>query len=218
MKTAAVAARIIDKSLASDRIIVDTVVAKYGDHLPLYRQSAMLLRDAGVEISRATMDGWVMRVGELLIPVSEAMRRNLLRGTYIPADETPVHVQVKDGNGHNHQAYLWQYGCPGGETVFDFRMGRGCEGSRKFLGVFAGYCRPIAILPAYSQVGGEGVVHAGCWARARRKFTDAVKLNPHDQQSARMVARMDELFAIDPVARAGGKGMNSTLLRMGRSL
>jgi len=54
VKTAAVAARIIDKSLVSDRIILDTVVSKYSDHLPLYRQSAMLLRDAGVEISRAT--------------------------------------------------------------------------------------------------------------------------------------------------------------------
>ena len=203
VKTAAVAPRIIEKSLVSDRIIVDTVVAKYGDHLPLYRQSAMLLRDAGVEISRATMDGWVMRVGELLIPVSEAMRRNLLSGTYIQADETPVHVQVKDGKGHNHQAYLWQYGCPGGETVFDFRMGRGREGPRKFLGEFAGILQTDGYT-AYNQVGGLGLVHAVCWAHARRKFTDAVKLNPHDQQSARMVARMDELFAIDAVARAGG--------------
>ncbi len=43
-----------------------TVIAKYCDHLPLYRQEAILEREAGVEISRATLDGWVMRVGELL--------------------------------------------------------------------------------------------------------------------------------------------------------
>lgn len=53
-------ARIINKSLVSDEIIIDTIVNKYADHSPLYRQSAILLRDAGVDISRATMCGWVM--------------------------------------------------------------------------------------------------------------------------------------------------------------
>ena len=48
----------------SDRVVIDTVVAKYSDHLPLYRQSAILQREAGVEIGRATLYGWVMRVGE----------------------------------------------------------------------------------------------------------------------------------------------------------
>ena len=52
--TAPVPAPIIEKGLASDRVVIDAVIAKYCDHLPLYRQSAMLLRDAGVEISRVT--------------------------------------------------------------------------------------------------------------------------------------------------------------------
>ena len=55
------------------------MVAKYCDHLPLYRQAAILERDAGAEIGRATLDGWVMRVGELLEPVVAAMRQDLLR-------------------------------------------------------------------------------------------------------------------------------------------
>src|SRR5664279_4697823 len=62
---AAVPARIVEKGLASDRVVIDTVVAKYSDHLPLYRQSAILDREAGVEISRATLEGWVMRVGRV---------------------------------------------------------------------------------------------------------------------------------------------------------
>jgi transposase len=90
------AARIVDKGLASDRVVVDTVVAKYSDHLPLYRQEAMLEREAGVEISRATLDGWVMRVGELLGPIAEAMRADLLRSSYLQADETTVPVQMHD--------------------------------------------------------------------------------------------------------------------------
>ena len=72
------APRIVDKGLASDRVIIHTVVAKYADHLPLYRQAAMLEREAGLEIGRATLDGWVMRVGELLEPIAQAMRRDLL--------------------------------------------------------------------------------------------------------------------------------------------
>ena len=121
--TATLPARIIDKSLASDRVVIDTVVAKYSDHLPLYRQSAMLERETGVEISRATLDGWVMRVGELLSPIATAVGRELVSGPYIQADETPVGVQMHDGRGKNHQAYLWQYGRPGGSVVFDFRLG-----------------------------------------------------------------------------------------------
>jgi transposase len=125
LTAAPVPARIIDKGLVSDRVVIDTVVAKYGDHVPLYRQSAILERDTGLEISRATLDGWVMRVGELLIPIAGAMRRELLDGSYIQADETTVDVQMHDGRGQNHQAYLWQYGKPGGSVVFEFRLGRG---------------------------------------------------------------------------------------------
>jgi len=66
--------RIIDKSLVSDEVIINTVVNKYCDHAPLYRQSVALLRDAGIDISRATMCGWVMTIGEMLMPVVGAMR------------------------------------------------------------------------------------------------------------------------------------------------
>ena len=63
-------ARIIEKGLVSDRVVIDTVISKYSDHLPLYRQSVMLERETGLEINRATLDGWVMTVGGLLIPVA----------------------------------------------------------------------------------------------------------------------------------------------------
>jgi len=165
--TAALPARIIDKSLASDRVVIDTVVAKYSDHLPLYRQSAMVERETGIEISRATMDGWVMRVGELLSPIAGAIGRELVNDTYIQADETPVGVQMRDGRGKNHQAYLWQYGTPGGSVVFDFRLGRGREGPKRFLGQFEGILRSDGYA-AYQQVGGPKVVHACCWAHSRR--------------------------------------------------
>ena len=198
---APVAARIIDKSLASDRVILDTVVAKYSDHLPLYRQSAILEREAGVAIHRATLDGWVMRVGELLVPIAGAMRKELLSGSYLQADETPVDVQMHDGCGHNHQAYLWQYGYPGGSVVFAFEMGRGRAGPREFLGKFAGILQTDGYV-AYQGVGGETLVHACCWSHARRHFMDALQVNPGDVAATQVVVAIDDLFAIDAEARA----------------
>jgi transposase len=109
VKCAPVPARIIEKGLASDRVVIDTVISKYADHLPLYRQSVILQRETGLEISRATLDSWVMTVGELSRPIQAAMAKELLGGSYIQADETTVGVQMHDGRGKNHQAYLWQY-------------------------------------------------------------------------------------------------------------
>ncbi len=191
---------IIPKGLVSDRIVIDTILQKYVAHLPLYRQSVLLERDAGIEITRATMDGWVMRVGDLLLPIAGAMRRQLLEGTYLQADETPVAVQKHDGSGTNHQAYLWQYGTPGGSVVFNFRMGREREGPKLFLDRFDGLLQTDGYA-AYDGVGGKQMVHAACWAHSRRKFTDALKLNPKDEAAARLLGRIDALFAIDARAR-----------------
>jgi transposase len=196
-------ARIIEKCLASDQIVIDTVVSKYCDHQPLYRQSAMLERDSGVELSRATLDGWVLKVGELLIPMVSAMRRELINGTYIQADETPVDVQMHEGRGKNHPAYLWQYSRPGGTVVFDFRLGRGRDGPKQFLGQFEGLLQTDGYA-AYDQIGGPKIVHAGCWSHAERYFSEAVQLNPQDPMATAIVARIDELFAIDAEARYQG--------------
>jgi transposase len=81
VQSAPLPARIIDKGLASNRVVIDTLVSKYADYVPLYRQSAILERETGIELSRATLDGWVMRVGELLSPIAAAMGQELLRAT-----------------------------------------------------------------------------------------------------------------------------------------
>ena len=108
---------------------------------------------------------------------------------------------MHDRRGHNHRAYLWQYGRPGGSLVFDFRLGRGRDGPLLFLGQFEGLLQTDAYA-AYDGVGGPLIVHAGCWAHPRRKFFEAVQLNPKDLAAIRIVARIDELFAIDAQARA----------------
>jgi transposase len=155
--------RIVEKGLASDNVVIDAIVSKYCDHLPLYRQAVILEREAGLEIGRATLDGWVMRVGEMLIPVVEAMRKDLLSAAYLQADETTVPVQMHDRRGSNHEAYLWQYGKPGGETVFDFCLHRGREGPKLFLGNWEGVLQTDGY-QAYEGVGGPKIVLVGCWA------------------------------------------------------
>lgn len=207
---APLAPRIVEKGLASDRVVVETVVAKYSDHLPLYRQAAILEREAGLEIGRATLDGWVLRVGELLEPMVSAMRQDLLHASYLQADETIVPVQMHDKRGADHQAYLWQYGKPGGETVFDFCLGRGREGPQKFLGQWEGILQTDGY-QAYDNIGGPRLVHVGCWAHARRKFVDAVKVNRDDAAAIQMVLRMDALFLVDRHARGTQMGLEERL-------
>jgi hypothetical protein len=110
---------------------------------------------------------------------------------------------MEDKRGHNHQAYLWQYGTPGCATVFDFRMSRGREGPARFLGQFEGILQTDDYIAYERDMGGPKMVHAACWAHPRRRFVDAVKLNRQDAASIRAVQLMDELFAIDREAAKG---------------
>ena len=195
--------RIVEKSLAADGLIVDVLVNKYCDHLPLYRQQAILLREAGVEISRSTMDGWVMQVGGNLDPVVMAMRAELLASAYLQADETKVPVQMHDQRGSNFEAYLWQYGQPEGPVVFEFSLTRAAEVPTRFLNGFSGILQTDGY-QAYDGIGGGRIIHLGCWAHARRMFVDAVKVSPEDAEAVAMVTRMDALFLIDRSARQDG--------------
>jgi transposase len=140
--------RIIEKCLASDHIVIDTIVSKYCNHTPLHRQSVILERDIGDAGRLGTQS---RRVADTHVAT---MRRELISGTYIQADETPVDVQTREGRGKNHQAYLWQYSRPGGCVVFDFRLGRGREGPKRFLGQFEGILQTDGYA-AYDQIGGS---------------------------------------------------------------
>jgi len=140
------------------------VVSKYCDHVTLYQQCAMLARDAGVEISRATMDGWVMRVGYLLSAIALAMRKEVLAGRYIQADETTVMVpRREERKGKNHQVYSRQFGNPGGSVVFAFDLGRGSDAASSFLDGYARILRTDGYA-VYDQATKSAAVHAACWA------------------------------------------------------
>jgi hypothetical protein len=95
---------------------------------------------------------------------------------------------------------MWQYGSPGKGVVFDFRISREGEGAKQFLDNFDGLFQTDGY-KAYDHVDGSKMAHACSLAQARCEFVDAVKANAKDQDSARIVALMDELFVIAPQTR-----------------
>jgi hypothetical protein len=102
--------RIIDRGLCEDRVVIEVMVRKYTDHLPLFRQAAAFLRDAGINLSRKTLSGWVMRAGELLVPVNAAIYREVAAGGYMQVDESPVPVSDPDIPGANGRGWWWMEG------------------------------------------------------------------------------------------------------------
>ena len=203
--TAAVPERIAPKSIFSDDVIIDFLVGKYCDSVPIYRQRAILWRDLGIDVALTTMNDGVLRVGELLIPVVDVILRDLLTGGYVQADETYCGVQTPERKGENHKAFFWQYSSPGKGVVFDFKMTRSGEVPKAVFKDFSGILHTDGYAGYGEDVGAKGMVHACCMSHARRKFIDALKVREKARATGaeleRVVVLMDGLFAMDREAR-----------------
>src|SRR5206468_2598747 len=81
--------RPIDRGLAGPGLLAHIVVAKYADHLPLYRQSEIYERE-GVDLSRSTLADWVGAVSRRLEPLVDALRRYVLDAQKLHGDDIPV--------------------------------------------------------------------------------------------------------------------------------
>ena len=170
---APVDAHIIDKGIPTAGLLAQVLVAKYADHLPLYRQEAIFGR-AGLAIPRSTLAQWVGICGVRLQPLVDAMKAQILQHRVLHADETPVQM-LKPGDGKTHRAYLWAY-APGAfedmrAVVYDFCESRAGDHARKFLGEWRGSlaCDDFS---GYKALIASGVTEVGCLAHARRKFFD----------------------------------------------
>lgn len=173
---APVAPHVIDKGLATSGLLAQVLVAKYADHLPLYRQEAIFAR-AGLAIPRSTLAQWVGSCGVQLQPLVEAMRQELLGQRVLHADETPVQM-LDPGAGKTHRAYLWTY-CssalqPTRLVVFDFAESRAGRHPAEFLRHPGEDAWRGALVcddySGYKALFASGVTEAGCLAHARRKF------------------------------------------------
>lgn len=200
--TAPAPAQIVPKGKLANEFIIEVLVQKYQQHLPVYRQCAALADNQGIELSRKTLTDAILAAGELLRAVVRAQALELLRGAYIQADETTVPVQTGEKAGRNHRAYFWEYSQPGGLVVFDFQMGRGRAGPASFLKGFHGtlQCDGYA---AYADLG-EGIVYAGCMAHGRRGFVEAAKLAPQNPLPPEIIGRFGQLYAVEEKARQAG--------------
>lgn len=104
---APVPAHVIDKGIPTAGLLAQVLVAKFLDHLPLYRQERIFER-AGHLIARSTLAQWVGECGAQLQPLVDALTAELLRHGVLHADETPVGM-LKPGNKKTHKAYIWTY-------------------------------------------------------------------------------------------------------------
>jgi transposase len=170
---APVPAQIIDKGIPTSNLLANVLVAKYGDHLPLYRLEEIYARE-GVPLPRSTLAQWVGQCGVQLQPLVDALKAEILTHTVLHADETPVEM-LKPGTGKTHRAYLWAY-SPGAfedmkAVVYDFAESRSGEHARAFLGEWRGslICDDYG---GYKASFAKGITEVGCMAHARRKFFD----------------------------------------------
>jgi transposase len=170
---APVDAHVIDKGIPTTGLLAQVLVAKFADHLPLYRQEAIFGR-AGLAIPRSTLGAWVGSCGVQLQPLVDALKAQILSHSVVHADETPVQM-LKPGTGKTHRAYLWAYAAGAFEdtkaVVYDFCDSRAGENAKVFLGDWRGslVCDDFS---GYKQLMAQGVTEVGCLAHARRKFFD----------------------------------------------
>jgi transposase len=207
---APVAPHIIDKGIPTTGLLAHVLVAKFLDHLPLYRQEAIFAR-TGLAIARSTLAQWVGECGAQLQPLVDALTAELLKSDVLHADETPV-AMLKPGHGKTHRAYLWSY-CttqfdPIRAVVFDFADSRGGQHVRSFLGLPGDASRPgwkgrlvTDDFSGYKACFELGVTEVGCMAHARRKFHE-LWANNASQVSGQALKFFGRLYEVERDARA----------------
>ncbi len=202
---APVPAHIIDKGIPTTGLLAQVLVAKYQDHLPLYRQEHIFGR-AGLAIPRSTLASWVGQCGVQLQPLVDALKAVMLKSAVLHADETPV-AMLKPGNKKTHRAYIWSYCTTAYDelkaVVFDFAEGRGGQHVRGFLKLDTNAGRDgwhgklvCDDFSGYKACFELGVTEVGCLAHARRKFHE-LWVNHASQVGERALKFFAELYDIE---------------------
>ncbi|RUT39810.1 IS66 family transposase [Pseudomonas sp. PAMC 29040] len=168
---APVPAQVIDKGIPTAGLLAHVMIARFADHLPLYRQESIFGR-AGLAIPRSTLAQWVAVTGVQLQPLFDALRDVVLGQKVVHADETPVQM-LAPGLKKTHRSYVWAYAtsqfCETAAVVYDFSPSRAGEHARNFLQDWKGKlgCDDFGGYKASFEL---GVTEIGCMAHARRKF------------------------------------------------
>lgn len=193
-------ARPIARGIAGPGLIAQIIVAKFGDHLPLYRQEDFFTRH-GLHIPRSTLCDWVQAAAELLKPLYERQKELVLPSPVLWTDDTPVTV-LNGGQEGSRQGRFWAYIAEERPyTVYDFTESRARDGPASFLRGFAGYLHADAYT-GYDQIylgSSNSIIEVACWAHARRKFFDAQNSSPRDAHQ--ILEWIRQLYDIEERAR-----------------
>jgi transposase len=164
--------QVVEKGLAGPGLLAYVVVAKYADHLPLYRQSRIFARH-GLDLSRSTLCAWVARAADLLAPIYLAMKLDVLASKVIQTDDTTV--RLLEAKEEPRCGRIWAYlgDLLHRQTVYDFSRTREGKHVRAFLGDFRGAVQADAFSGYDGLYEGGRVVELACWAHCRRYFHDA---------------------------------------------
>ena len=199
-------ARPIARGMAGPGLLAHVLVSKYCDHLPLYRQSGIYARE-DVDLSRSTLAGWVGECSTLLQPLVEAIRRHVLAGATLHADDTPVPV-LAPGRGRTKTARLWTYvrderpahGDSAPAVWFAYSPDRKGVHPQRHLQAFHGTLHADGYAGFGKLFASEQIVESACWAHARRKLYEV-----HQAQgsplAAAALAQIAALYAVEAEIR-----------------
>lgn len=195
--TAALPPQPLPKSNASPGLLAMLLTTKYVDGLPLARFEKVLARH-DVTVPRQTLARWVIGAGDALQPLHNLMRDTLLDAPFIHMDETPVQVLKEKGKSPSSQSYMWvQTGGPPGKNVviFDYDPSRSGDVPARLLASYQGYVMTDGYEGYSKFTRSDGVEHLVCWAHVRRKFVEAVKVQPkgghgHANQAVAMIGKL----------------------------
>ena len=199
--------KLLERGLLAPGLLAHIVIAKYADHLPLYRQEQIYLQRHGVGLSRQTMANGVALVAEWLRPVVRAMEAEQFAGGYVQIDETPVKY-LAPGTGKTARGYLWTCHRPGGDTLYHWHAGRGnrCLETivpHDFEGTIQ--CDAYSAYRTFAR-GREEVELAGCWAHVRRRFHEAFVQGESKLRAAWVLRQIGHLYRIEEELRRNRAG------------
>ena len=173
VKTATMPKQPLPKSIASPSLLAQIITSKYVDHLPLYRQESIFSR-IGIDLQRSTVASWIFKCANLLSPLVEILKKEIVSSNYVKADETTVNVLSEEAAIN----YMWVFMANMHNkpiVVFEYHSSRCAKAAEDFLKDFAGYLQTDGY-SGYTQLKKDNViVGLGCLAHARRKFFEITK-------------------------------------------
>ena len=193
---------LLPKSIATPELVAHTIISKYCDHLPLYRQESIWLR-LEIDMPRSSLCGWILKTAELCEPLVKLLQKLIINYDYAQADETTVQVLGEVGRSNTTKSYMWCYRGGGKylSIVYNYQETRGGYHAQQFLTGFKGFLQTDAY-SGYNWVDGNGkMISVGCHAHARRPFAELAKLSKISGLAHDALKFYKKLYAIEREAR-----------------